>query len=130
VQIRHPDQELPQLRSRFPQADQALVRCHVFFSPQQDNLPNILSEISRIFPRCYERHWSRHNRDPTPAAPSNKSRNSPSPGKKVPHAQDIPLETGSVRQVLESFLRQEVPDGDPDRADLLALLDELLGESQ
>lgn len=58
VRISAPQHELQRLTHRFPNAAQALVRCHVRYRPSDDNLFAILAELTRIFPRCYERTWS------------------------------------------------------------------------
>ena len=58
VKITNPQQELPHLRQRYPEAAHALVRYHVTFNPGRDNLNEILTEVNRVFPRWYDRTWT------------------------------------------------------------------------
>lgn len=50
--ISDPRRELPLLPARYPEANTALVRCHVRCRKGEDNLHEILAEVSRIFPRA------------------------------------------------------------------------------
>jgi exonuclease SbcD len=78
VVITNPREELPQLRRRYPDHERALVRLHLEYTPGQDNLQDILSELDAIFPRWYKREWcevsalgpAQAARDPTPTLKS------------------------------------------------------------
>ncbi len=115
--------------ARYPLADRALVRCHVRYCPREDNLPEILSEITQVFPRCYERRWTRRNnyRPPNESSPRQHLQ-SDVPLKDVLAAESFSgqLAHGSERTTVESYLRNELPESDPDREELLALLNELM----
>jgi exonuclease SbcD len=57
VSINHPRVELSQLRERYLDAEQALVRYHVTYEAGTDNLEEILRDLDSIFPRWYDRDW-------------------------------------------------------------------------
>jgi exonuclease SbcD len=57
VVITRPQEELPGLRDRYPDADRALVRYDVTYTAGRDNLDAILRELDAVFPRCYDRVW-------------------------------------------------------------------------
>jgi hypothetical protein len=59
ISITNPERELPQLRQLYPEAAQALVRYQVKYAAGRDDLNEILAELNRIFPRWYDRSWSR-----------------------------------------------------------------------
>lgn len=58
LQIVNPREELPQLRERYREAERALVRYQLRYTPGEDNLHDILRELDRIFPRWYQREWT------------------------------------------------------------------------
>jgi exonuclease SbcD len=57
IEIQDPQQELPELRVRYPDAGIALARYHVRYTAGTDNLEEILRELDAIFPRWYDRDW-------------------------------------------------------------------------
>ncbi len=57
VVLTNPQEELPRLRERYPDAERALVRYDVTYTAGTDNLDAILRELDAIFPRCYDRVW-------------------------------------------------------------------------
>ena len=58
LEIFSPKDELPVLRSNYPECDKALVRYHLHYKAGEDNLHEILNELDRIFPRWYHRSWT------------------------------------------------------------------------
>jgi len=109
VEINNPREDLPRLRERFANADQALVRYHVTYTAGMDNLEEILRELDEIFPRWYDREWREASTLGQPLGFV--------PGEPVKSFQD------SVRDYLQSELHDH-----PDRAALLQLAEELLAE--
>ncbi len=137
VRITNPQQELPRLKKRYPDASEALVRCHVRYRSGKDNLYDILAQLSRIFPRCYERTWSAQaSRGTSPDSRPHTVTGKPScegiPSNKTKSLDTPELDTlfqarGSLRQTVLEYLNSRLAD-DPDRADLLSLAQELLEE--
>lgn len=58
VIINHPVEEIPRLRQRYPDADQALVRYHVNYRAGTDILNDVLAQLETIFPYWYDRTWA------------------------------------------------------------------------
>jgi exonuclease SbcD len=110
VKITHPQAELPTLAERYPDAARALVKLDVTYRPGEDDLPAILNELDRLFPRCYLRT---HHPAVTASAPST-AVNLPD----TPHGESGP--TGTVLAYLEHMLTD-----DPDREDLLTMARDL-----
>jgi exonuclease SbcD len=112
VTINHPRQELPQLRQRYPDAEQALVRYHVTYQPGTDNLEEILRDLDGIFPRWYDRDWCEAGALPDGGT-------------------DMELRTShlSFHDTVYRYLEVELAEH-PDQEALLALADELLAEEQ
>jgi exonuclease SbcD len=54
VTIADPQAELPLLRSRYPEASRALVRCLVDYCRGADDINAIRRELRTIFPHCYQ----------------------------------------------------------------------------
>jgi exonuclease SbcD len=70
LDIAKPQEELPRLRERFPDADRALVRYRLVWTAGVDNREAILKELDAIFPRWYEREVREANAlGPTLVAP-------------------------------------------------------------
>jgi exonuclease SbcD len=70
LDIVNPQEELPRLRERFPDAEQALVRYRLVWTAGVDNREAILKQLDEIFPRWYEREVREANAlGPTLAAP-------------------------------------------------------------
>ena len=138
LRIDNPQRDLPQLRSRHPDASTALVRCHVVFQPGEDNLHEILAELSRIFPRCYERTWSAARK------PSAKSYRLATARRFSPLAPPCPaqsddiqreevaeslLEAGdSIQQTVLAYLREQLAQ-DSDISEILSMAERLLEET-
>ena len=112
VTIRSPQEELPRLRELYPDAERALVRYHLTYTPGVDNLLAIQDELDRVFPRWYDRDWEVAD----PLGPSRA-------------AHDLPLPHRSVRDTVFEYLEKELA-GHPERDAVLALADELLEEDQ
>ncbi len=137
--ISDPRNELPQLRLRYPHAATALVRCHVRFRRRDDNLYEILGEIARVFPRCYERTWSeqagpqRLNRS---SVPTDATADLQFP-KPLLHADadvdtarlSMPNMSGSLQQLVLGYLAEQLAD-DEDRPQIVALARRLLEEME
>ncbi len=58
VEFRDPKVELPQLRERYPDAQEDLVHVQFTYTAGVDNLEAILAEVEEIFPRWYYRDWT------------------------------------------------------------------------
>jgi exonuclease SbcD len=133
VKIRDARVELPLLAQRYPAAARALVRCHIRYRPGDDNLHEILTELSRIFPRCYERSWTAtrswaHTLNPPP------QRVSPVHGAiREPLAEpNIAIQDGqpSMARMVLDYLENQLAVDDPDRSELLQLARQLLEERE
>jgi exonuclease SbcD len=111
VEIRNPQAELPQLRERYPDAEDALVRYRVEYRAGSDNLEQILRELDQIFPRWYDREWSE-------AGSLGKSCSGPEVAARSPE---------SVYDTVRQYLETELADH-PDHDALMRLADELLAE--
>jgi exonuclease SbcD len=57
VVITNPAEELPGLRQLYPDADSALVKCHVTYTAGRDHLDAVLHELHQVFPRIYHCTW-------------------------------------------------------------------------
>jgi DNA repair protein SbcD/Mre11 len=106
VAIRNPQDELPQLRDRFPDAAAALVKLDVVYRSSRDNRQAILEELERVFPRWYERTVREESRL--------RLNGEAATGFRPGFAETV---TGYVKDRLE---------GDADLPAVLGLLDELL----
>ncbi len=135
VRIQNPRREMPHLTTRFPDAARALVRCHVRYRRDDDNLFEILAELSRIFPRCYERTWasakpasdawrgwnvSRTRRD----APRQGLESAESATGTSPSSAPIELST-SLNDTVMQYLKHRLAD-DADREEMLVMAGRLL----
>ncbi len=137
VAITNPQQQLPQLRQRYPIAESALVRCHIRYQPGKDDLYEILSEISRIFPRCYERTWSvsacgQLSRDSAAGTHGRSETNSDAWGnaraEAAAHEPEFGWPSGdNTQQMILDYLASRLVD-DLDRDAILALARQLLEE--
>src|SRR5581483_3205810 len=109
VTIRRPHEELPLLRERYPDAQDALVKLDVVYRAERDNRQAILDELERVFPRWYERTYreestlsSRRGRGARPLA--------------------------SFEETVTEYVKAAL-EGDPDLPELLPLLDGFLHEA-
>lgn len=57
VAIADPDEELPTLAERFPNADRDLVKLMIRYRSGRDSLEEILRQVDKVFPRWYAREW-------------------------------------------------------------------------
>jgi hypothetical protein len=121
VKITNPQQEVPFLRQRYPDAEHALVRYHVTFTPGKDNLNEILTEMNRVFPRWYDRTWTRTGAIQRIAG----QQESASLGK--PDVWEFAECGGSFHDTVMSYLRCEL-NGHAQRDEVLALAERLLME--
>lgn len=121
VKITNPQQELPHLRQRYPEAAQALVRYHVTFNPGRDNLNEILTEVNRVFPRWYDRTWTRSGGFQRKAEKLEIT-SAPHPEPSEPEAF-----TASFHDTVMDYLRFEL-NGNGDREEVLKLAEKLLAE--
>jgi exonuclease SbcD len=110
ITITNPREELPLLRSRYPDAEQALVRYHVTYTAGRDSLEEILRELEAIFPRWYDRDWRESG-----ALSSLSLASEPASAHERFH------------ETVLDYLRTELADH-PDHEALLGLADELLAE--
>ena len=130
VRISNPREELPQLAAQYPDAKNALVRCHIDYRSGEDNLYEILEEVARIFPRCYERSWKTVGTSASRDQLAREERNASTPASAARQADPDDGESGStsVEQIVLRYLRSQLAD-DPDRDELLALAERLLEET-
>lgn len=114
LDIVKPQEELPRLRARYPDADRALVRYRLVWTAGVDNREAILRELDGIFPRWYEREVREANAlgatlVPATAAPVHRSFGE------------------TVRDYLQTELMNHP---DPEREALLRLAEALLLEEE
>ena len=130
VRISNPREELPQLATHYPDAKNALVRCHIDYRSGEDNLYEILEEVARIFPRCYERSWKAVGTSSPRDRMAREERNASAPTSGPRHVAQDDGESGgaSVEQIVIRYLRSQLAD-DADRDELLALAERLLEET-
>jgi exonuclease SbcD len=110
VDITRPQEELPLLRERYPDADRALVRYHLKYRAGVDNLEELLRQLDDIFPRWYEREW----REAGELGPALSEAGGLSPLK-------------GVRETVREYLAVELADHE-DREEITRLAEELLAE--
>ncbi len=142
--ITDPRNELPRLRQRYPDASLALVRCHIRFHRRDDNLYEILTEVARVFPRCYERTWSQQDDRPpilgpsavqTLAIPNTPPLERPAAGNNADDSDrttaglTLPETGGSIQQLVLGYLANQLAD-DVDRQEILSLARQLLEETE
>lgn len=137
--INDPRKELLLLGQRYRDATTALARCHVQFRPQEDNLRDILSELSRVFPRCYERTWSERRDRPARSRAAtdagdvtnilHSQRAGNGPPFDIPHRKTLPDIGCSLRQLVIGYLTDQLA-GDADQEAILAVVRQLLEESK
>jgi exonuclease SbcD len=114
LDIVNPQEELPRLRERFPDADRALVRYRLVWTAGVDNREAILKELDAIFPRWYEREVREASAlGPTLAAP------------------DAAPAHRSFGETVRDYLQTELMNHpDPEREALLRLAEALLEEER
>jgi exonuclease SbcD len=57
IDIRNPAADLPELKERYPDAQNDLVNLHITYTAGTDSLEEVLREAEAIFPRYYTRDW-------------------------------------------------------------------------
>jgi exonuclease SbcD len=57
IDVRTPATEIPELRRRYPDAQEDLVNLHVTYTAGVDSLQDVLRDLEEIFPRYYDRDW-------------------------------------------------------------------------
>jgi exonuclease SbcD len=77
VEVRRPQEEIPSLADKYPDADLALVYLALTYTAGVDSLEETLADLETIFPRWYAREWqetgaldSRINIGPAPPGKS------------------------------------------------------------
>jgi exonuclease SbcD len=115
LDIVNPTAELPRLRERFPDAEQALVRYRLVWTAGVDDREAVLRELEKVFPRWYEREVREANAlDEQTLA-----------GRDVPAVQRNFAET--VRDYLETELMNHP---ETERDAVLRLAEQLLAEEE
>jgi len=109
VEINNPREDLPQLRQRFANADQALVRLQVTYTAGQDNLEESRLELDDVLPRWYDRE----------------SREASKLGEPLGFAPAEPVK--SFQDTVRDYLQAELQNH-PEQVALLQLADEVLEE--
>jgi exonuclease SbcD len=110
VTIDDPDEQVPQFRQRYPDAERALVRYRLTWKAGAHDRDGLLRELDAIFPRWYERDVIEAGTEAV-----------------VSRSVNLPPETVDPAETVRHFLEREL-DGDPDCDDLLRLADALLDE--
>jgi exonuclease SbcD len=116
VRIDDPPTQMPTLADRYPDSERALVKLHVRYQPGRDNLPTMLAELDRLFPRCYARQIDEISTN--------------GDGRASDADQNGTHAARSIEQTARDYLGHRLADDDPDRIALLALLDDLLLEER
>jgi exonuclease SbcD len=57
IDVRTPAADIPELKERYPEAQQDLVNLHITYTAGTDSLEEVLRELEAIFPRYYHRDW-------------------------------------------------------------------------
>jgi exonuclease SbcD len=112
IEITDPEAQLPTLRNLYPQGDRALVSYKLIYKPGEHNRDAIRQEIESMFPR-----WCRSEIVPDVARMSSEMVHA------TTRLRDVP---GTVR----TYLQNNIAADNPYRDDLLALVEELLVESE
>ncbi len=108
VTIDDPHRQLPQLRERYPDAEQALVRYRLTWKAGEHDRDELLRELDTIFPRWYDREVT----EAGAAAPDSA-------------AASLPADAIDPAQTVRHFLERELA-GDPDCEELLHLAESLI----
>src|SRR3954453_13792602 len=107
-----PRDELPALASNYPEGQRALVRYHLRYKANQDNLHEVLNELDSIFPRWYQRSWTEAG-ELGPALTVS--------GQGSPHK--------SFHDTVLDYLKDELANhDDAERAGIVGLAEELIAE--
>jgi DNA repair protein SbcD/Mre11 len=57
IDVRTPAIDIPELKERYPDAQQDLVNLHITYTAGTDSLEEVLRDLEAIFPRYYHRDW-------------------------------------------------------------------------
>jgi exonuclease SbcD len=117
VHITDPQAELPHLTERYPHAERALTKLHITYRPGEDNLPEILAELDRRFPRWYSRDYRAARSETAGGADFAATLEGEGEAAHRPGATVL------------RYLEHVIPEDDADRAELFALAHELLQQS-
>jgi exonuclease SbcD len=111
VEIDDPLAQLPRLRDLYSDADRALVRYRLTWRAGEHDREGLLRELDAIFPRWYEREVNEAGAEARASAHTS-----------------LPSAALDPAQTVRHFLEREL-EGDPDRDDLLRLVEALLDGS-
>lgn len=113
VALRTPAEDVPRLKTEFPDAAHDLVNLHITYTAGVDQLEDVLKELDGIFPRWYARDWQEAGAlGPTLATLDG-------------------LRTKGFAETVREYLHQElIQHPDADREAILGLADELLKENE
>ena len=113
VLIDDPATQLPTLADAHPDRETALVKVTVRYRADRDNLVDLQAAIEGAFPRCYARDFQETS---DPAATGG------GPGDRDP--------ARGMADTVRDYLAEQMAADDLDRADILALADELLAGTE
>lgn len=116
VEIKDPPTDMPGLADRHPDRERALVKLTVRYKAGRDDLNAILAELEAIFPRCYDRDWTEISGGEPAKKPT---------GTGGRHQDPLATFRHTVSGYLETHLAE-----DSDRAEILAMAEELMGEME
>jgi exonuclease SbcD len=115
VVVDDPPGQMPTLADRYPDRETALVKLTVRHRAGRDHLLDLLTDLERLFPRCYARDCQEVSADAATAVAGAK------PG-------DVATAAATVEDTVRDYLTTRLADH-PDRPAILALADELLAEA-
>lgn len=112
VEIDDPPAQMPTLAEQYPDHEQALVKLEIRYQPGRDNLPAMLAELDRLFPRCYDRTINE-------ATTNGSGRSS---------GADSGHNARTLQETVRDYLIHRLAEDDPDGDALFSLLDQLFAE--
>lgn len=101
--------EFPTFQDRFPDAGRALVKYELIYEPGEENLAEMRTALEQFFPRWYSRLHTPRQSQTTGAVWTPDEQTAASPA-----------------AVVREYLRRQLAESDPDRGELLQLVEELL----
>jgi exonuclease SbcD len=110
VEIDNPDEDLLQLKERYPDHERALVSYQLHYDPTRHNRDEICREIESIFPHWYERKFVLEGSGGTL------------------DGMGPEIQTRDIPSTVREYLRENIPADREDRELVLSLADELLAE--
>ena len=114
VVIDDPPTQMRGLADKYPDRDSALVSLALKYRAGRDSLNDLLAELDAVFPRCYARDWEETG---GPAAGDDAGRDGDAHGGAGGRR--------SFRDVVTGYVAAQL-DGQPDRDEVLKLVEELL----